>query len=1411
MDLFSQLIEGNTPEIIDTTDEFITTEAVFAETIPYMKAFPRIFNLPKGNPVGKGNLCFVYGNNVDTSFQDIIHSKNAIAGNRYYFYYLAPFYRGKIYSKIYNERILEKRNNIYKNLKLHSPNLHPYRNLVIDKNESKNMFYDLGYHMSIFFKNTPKINTIKKMELFWVYFKSILNNTNYLSKYTYKFILINLNNYTFDKPVTKNLENPMMMVYYTLFRNPEILKDFKYDIFFYTDTKVLRFNPSKVELNKSFYNLFKVQMQRMVPSITIDKVTDTTEIEKDEAATNTVDIIMHAVEPQGFTGDSTQHHVYDEVSPVSIEGRIQSTVQKVRKELDEIVIKDDTDKSDIVDFIKTKTENEINSDTQLLTDIYTSVTKKNVPKRPASSARDIELKNKQKDLIVNGIKIADIEKIKATHMPIPTKDISNSIRTTNDNMKHITFQNFEKTYNEKVMTKDITNAILSLNDKSIPMYVRDIKIQDSSDELNYKDTYTISLEDANRQRHTVKVDIPKFLEDKFLYLGGNKKLIKKQNFLFPVVKTGPDTVQIVTNYNKMFIRRIDTKSVSSVERIKKLLKDSDKMKSYFIFGNTISRNVDYVTTIEYDELSRLVTKFVADPNDATKCTIFFNQQEAHQYMDENHILLPAKSLMIGIENGKPIFVNTDTQLTVKGQKSIIDVIFDHVDPTLKTTFESIRAPRRLMYTKVKVMEQFIAVIMLLGFWEGLTGVMKKMGIEYELFDSAPKQLSPEQNVLRFKDTWLVYKETVGQSLLLNGLRLIDTSLYNITDFDTIEPYMAYFMKIYGKATIGNALSNFYEFTIDPITKEILQDIDLPTDIVSLMIYAVSLLADSQFVPEVHQSLSRVRSNEIVAAILYEALAKNYINYRNSNGKKKYSIPQDIVIKNIVGLKTVEDYSTLNPTLEMEMTHSISSKGFRGANLDQSYTMEKRVYDSSMTGIISPSTSPDGSVGVNKTLTCEPSITSVRGYVDIKQNRLDELQDINLFSPGELSIPLGATVDDPTRLGHAIKQSKHVIPVKDSAPVLISNGLEEMCRFKLSSDFVVNADEDGEVVEYDDDTKIMIVRYKSGKCRGINLGEFIVKNGGGGFFLSNQLVSTLKVGDKFKKDDNLAYHKDFFTSDKFNNTRMNMGTLAKVAIMSTYNTYQDATMISQRLADAAATEMCFMTQSVIGKNSNVLFMIDKGRRVSVGDPLIQFDTSYEDNELNELLANISGEVKDKIMEEAKNTIKSKYSGVIEEIEMYSTVPLEEMSPSLRKIFSKYYNKINKKKSLLEKYDPDSKGSVVKCGILVKEPTHQIEPNKYGVIKGQNVEDSVLINFYIKHSEPLEIGSKIANFTALKNTIGEIIPEGYEPYSEYRPEETVDTIIASNSILKRMTPSVILTSLGNKCIIELKNKLKEIYEE
>ncbi len=66
-----------------------------------------------------------------------------------------------------------------------------------------------------------------------------------------------------------------------------------------------------------------------------------------------------------------------------------------------------------------------------------------------------------------------------------------------------------------------------------------------------------------------------------------------------------------------------------------------------------------------------------------------------------------------------------------------------------------------------------------------------------------------------------------------------------------------------------------------------------------------------------------------------------------------------------------------------------------------------------------------------------------------------------------------------------------------------------------------------------------------------------------------------------------------------------------------------------------------------------------------------------------------------------------------------------------------------------------------------------------------------------------------FTALKSIVGEVVPEGYEPYSEFRPEEEVSSVIGPSAILKRQVPSIMLTVLGNKVIVELKRKLEEIY--
>lgn len=67
-----------------------------------------------------------------------------------------------------------------------------------------------------------------------------------------------------------------------------------------------------------------------------------------------------------------------------------------------------------------------------------------------------------------------------------------------------------------------------------------------------------------------------------------------------------------------------------------------------------------------------------------------------------------------------------------------------------------------------------------------------------------------------------------------------------------------------------------------------------------------------------------------------------------------------------------------------------------------------------------------------------------------------------------------------------------------------------------------------------------------------------------------------------------------------------------------------------------------------------------------------------------------------------------------------------------------------------------------------------------------------------------------FSALKSVVCEVIDEGYEAFSEFRPDEEVSAFVPPLSIIGRMVPSTIQTILANKMLVELKRKLKDIYD-
>lgn len=445
---------------------------------------------------------------------------------------------------------------------------------------------------------------------------------------------------------------------------------------------------------------------------------------------------------------------------------------------------------------------------------------------------------------------------------------------------------------------------------------------------------------------------------------------------------------------------------------------------------------------------------------------------------------------------------------------------------------------------------------------------------------------------------------------------------------------------------------------------------------------------------------------------------------------------------------------------------------------------------------------DKNVGVNKSLVVEPTIDNARGY-RAPNTDIEDLKDVNVMSPSEMLTPGTARNDDSIRVSIASKQSSHVIPVTDASPSLISNGFDEAIQFHLSEDFVVNAEEDGKVIEINEELGFIVVQYKSGKIKAISVDTEVVKNSGGGFYLANKLVPTkAKVGDKFKKDEPLAYHDKYFKYSPTNGLRYAMGALAKVAFLSTYNTYEDAGICTESLANKLATSVTYEESAAFSLTHNILSMVKIGDHVNIGDPLIKYNLSTDDEELAKYLSKLSDANKEALLEETKNEIKAKHAGEIIAIKVYSLVEPSKLTPSLGEVVKKYFDRNISRKDYLSKFDKSE--GIMKAGYLLTGSTEPVK-NKYNKIKG--ISTSVLIEIFIEHKDIPAVGDKIALYSANKQIISELIPVGFEPYSELHPEEAIEAFSSPGTISRRMTSSSLTIAAGTKCLIELKRRIKE----
>ena len=151
--------------------------------------------------------------------------------------------------------------------------------------------------------------------------------------------------------------------------------------------------------------------------------------------------------------------------------------------------------------------------------------------------------------------------------------------------------------------------------------------------------------------------------------------------------------------------------------------------------------------------------------------------------------------------------------------------------------------------------------------------------------------------------------------------------------------------------------------------------------------------------------------------------------------------------------------------------------------------------------------------------------------------------------------------------------------------------------------------------------------------------------------------------------------------------------------------------------------------VLGAAANISHMVKVGDHVKTGDALVVFEEVPNDPDMAMFLDKLGADLGEEIQKDSKNYLKSKYTGTIEDIKIYYTVPEEELSPSLRKVITDYNNRINAKKALLNKYYKDGNDSDI-----ILPPSEMINTPD-GKVKGVAVGEGVLIEFYIKYADEL----------------------------------------------------------------------------
>lgn len=948
-------------------------------------------------------------------------------------------------------------------------------------------------------------------------------------------------------------------------------------------------------------------------------------------------------------------------------------------------------------------------------------------------------------------------------MEITEKDIQlpSVAGVTDESMFQSTLKAFDTKYITDVLDKDIVNAALSIERAGV--IVTDYSVEEVETASDHFRTVTMKINPIDGDSSTIRFRIPIVTDTGEFTAGGVKYRLRKQRSDKPIRKVKSNTVALTSYYAKVFVERSEKVVVNYPKWIHRELvsrgfDDDDK-------SVTDVKHIDtFVSTVKLPRIYTVLAKRFREFTVNGKYRIYIDWSRRIETFGEEVVKNAEVDgyVFAGMVGKDPIVVddNNAFYLYKNGKHEVLGQIEDLIG------LDQSNVPVEI--AEFRLFSRNVPVVIALGHRLGLSKLMRLLGITpRRVVSGARMDLEKNEYPIRFSDETLIFnKENPKANLILAGLNRYHRSLrrYSVDSFDDPEVYANLMEENGMRIGFIRELELAMDMFVDPITEDLLKQMNEPTTLERLMIRACEMLLIDWHPDETDMAYMRVRGYERMAGAVYDEMVKSVRKFRSRGvgSTARVEMNPEAVWMAINTDSSVGQVEESNPVENLKEKELLTYIG-KGGRTTQSMVKRTRQFHGSDMGVVSESSVDSSAVGVNAYLSANPQLKNLRGLAGEYES--GKTGNSSMISTSALLAP-GSDMDDPKRINFIGIQNKHIVAIDGGTVPPLRTGYEKVIAHRCDSLFATTANQDGELVEVTDEH--CLIRYKDGSETHVELGT--IYGNVVGTMVPHKVVCDLPVGKKLKEGDVVAFNTGFFQRDSLDPMQVLMkgGIMAKTAIMERSHTFEDASVISDRISKSLNTRLTKIRTIVVGFDQTIRNLVKPGTEVDVETILCTIENSVTaDNDL------FDEDSLDALKLMASNTPKAKITGQVEKIEVFYHGDEEDMSESVAEIVKTSDKRRKKRLKAL--------GKTITSGQV--DGTVRIDKDPLDL-------DTVAIRVYITG----DVGAGIGDKGVFGNQMKSVFSNVMSGVNETEKGEALDALFGYISISNRivLSPEVIGTT-------------------